>query len=366
MSDTIKKSAGAAKFNIALVACALLAVMGIALYAAEHMGAASSNLTNFAPWGLYLSCFMLFAGIGAGCLMVASAPKAFGVAGLDAGIERLMAWIGFAALLTAGVFITVDLGSPLRMWELIASPHPASPLFWDVLALPVAIVLALVYVFVGCRAQGAAGRAFRAVVFFWGVFVLCVDAWILCSQGAHEAWNTAILMPWFVVTGALCGVAVQAVACALMGGEAPALRRIMAALIAADLLMYVFDLACGSSEATTLMTTGVLAPLFWAQVVLYAVAFMVCVLPSTAKSGAMATAGVLVLVGVLCKRIALMTAGFQLPALALPNASLPYVTDALVYAPAATEMACALGFCGLAVLIVLLGARFLNLAKLSK
>lgn len=346
-----------AAFAISVIAT----VAGIAIYGLEHAGVLPSNLTNAAPWGLYLSCFMFFAGIGAGCLIAAVAPRAFGIASLDTGMERLMCWTAFAAFVTAGVFITVDLGGPLRMAGLLASPNPASPLFLDVIALPAAIVLSAAASFALPRMGRGAARTFRFVLAAWGVFVLCVDAWILCSQGAHEAWRSAILLPWFVVTGVLCGFAVQAVACALMRRPAGSLGKALAAFIVIDALLYAFDLMCATQQVAALATTGVLAPLFWGQMLLYALALVLC-LAFPGKGRALGAAGACIVAGVLLKRVALMAAGFQVPALQLPNASMPVLTDALVYAPAASEVVCAAGFAGLCAFIVLLGVRFLGCA----
>ena len=340
-------------FNIALIVSAVLAVVAVAIYLAEHAGVIGSNLSNIAPWGIYLAGFMLFAGVGAGCLIAAAAPKALGLASLDAGLERTMAWTGFAALLCAGVAITIDLGSPLRMVELLTSPNPSSPLFLDIIALPVAIVLALVYALKG---GDIGGKAFRWVVLAWGVFVLCVDAWILAFSGSHGMWSSSILLPWFVATGCLCGAAVLAVAAALTGREVPGLKRAFVALVVVDLLFYALDLA-GGGEAG-LVLTGALAPLFWCQMVLYAAALALAL---RGGNGLM-WAGVAALAGVAVKRLTLMAGGFQTNALSLPNAFNPYPDpSALVYVPAATELLCAVGLVGLCVLVALLGVKYLEL-----
>lgn len=307
---------------------------------------------EFCPWGIYLSFFMLFAGIGAGCLIMAAAPRALGLRSLDLDLGKELSWVAFASLLLAGVFITIDLGSPLRMFELLTSPHPASPLFWDVLALPVAIILSLVCTF---KPSLMEKRGWSAVVLAWGVFVLCVDAWILCSQPAHETWHASILLPWFVVTGALCGTAAEALLAVWKGRDAAPIAKAGAALVVCDALMFAFDLACSTEAARTLYLTGQLAPLSWIQMVLYLAGLVVFAIPKLRRGTTPAIGAIAVLLGVAAKRIALMSSGFQLPVFDMP--SIVESQNALVYAPAGTEIACAIGMVGLGMLIVLAGLK---------
>lgn len=354
MTNTQQRNVPVAAVVVALV----FAIIGVGFYLAEHLGFIASNLSDAAPWGIYLSFFMLFAGIGAGCLIMAAVPSALGTKALDMGLRRELSWTAFAALLVAGVFITIDLGNPLRMLELLVAPHPSSPLFWDVLALPVAIIAALAC---ALAKKLSNQRAWNVFVLVWGVFVLCVDAWILCSQPAHATWHTALLLPWFVVTGVLCGAAVEVMFAVWAKRKTASASKMAAALVLCDALLFFFDLLCGGETTRSLYLVGSLAPLFWAQMVLYAVAFVIFAVPKLHSGKLLCIASTCALLGVAAKRVALMTSGFQVPAFDLPL--IVQSSAAPVYTPAATEIVCAVGIVGLCVLVVLLGLKYIDFAE---
>ncbi|MCI8452449.1 MAG: polysulfide reductase, partial [Eggerthellaceae bacterium] len=101
-------------------------------------------------------------------------------------------------------------------------------------------------------------------------------------------------------------------------------------------------------------------------------AAVVCFVPSLRTSPLLALAGVAAILAILCKRVQLLVGGFQIPNIEWPAVMTPStVTNwqgnleqayaGMVYWPAPIEWGVALGVVALAVLIFLLGLKFLPL-----
>ena len=142
--------APAAKFggkglNVAIVVAAILTIAGLALWVFQLMGGmVYTNMRNFDSWGLYITMFMFLVGLSAGGLIISSAPRVFGVEGFG-GISKIAVWTSICCTVLAIGFVVVDLGQPLRLWELFAYSNLGSPLMWDIVVLGTYLILSIVY-----------------------------------------------------------------------------------------------------------------------------------------------------------------------------------------------------------------------------
>ncbi len=138
-----------------------------------------------------------------------------------------------------------------------------------------------------------------------------------------------------------------------------------------DLLTEAFPGASGA-EVVAMLTSGALAPFFWVEVVGCAAAAVICFTPSLRRPGLIALASALAILGILCKRVQLLVGGFQIANLDYPGAltslsvtnweaGLQGAYQGMVYWPAPIEWGVCLGVVALAVLVFLLGLKFLPL-----
>lgn len=381
---------GGKGLNIGIAVAAVVTVIGLALWGMQLVnGFMDTGMRDFAPWGLSLASFMFFVGLSVGSMALAAFPKAAG-SECFGGIAKVATWLSICSTVLAIGFVVVDLGQPLRLWELFIYSNLGSPLMWDIIVLSVYLIVSVVFLWTLLRAEKgeASAKAVRLVAGLAcaaALIVCVVDGWIFGLMPAREMWNTALLAPWFVSSALASGTALVLAASFALdkagyvsfgGAEREKLAKLMGAFVLVDLLFFVCDLvteAFGGSAIAPAMLSGQLAPFFWIQIAGYAVALAVCFAPKLRTAGLAAAAAVLVCVGIFCKRLMLIDGGFQFPAhdLATFVTSHTVTTDwgiglagayqGMMYAPTLPEIGLALGVFALGALMLLVGLKFLPL-----
>ena len=378
--------------NVAIGISAIVAAIGIALWVVQMSGGmVQTAMRNLDSWGLYITCFMFFVGLSAGGLIISSVPKAFGVKGFG-GISKVAVMTSIAATVGAIGFVVVDMGQPLRVWELFVYSNLGSPLMWDIIVLMVYLILSCVYLWAQIAAEKgkvshAALRVISVVALVCAVMVHSVTAWIFGLQQSHEMWHTALLAPWFVSSALVCGtglVICAAVALRAAGylkweqSDLVKLAKLLAVFLLVDLYFFGCDLltegfpAASGAEVVAMLVSGPLAPFFWGEVVLSVLAVVICVVPRLRTTPLMVVAGLFAIAAIFCKRVQLLVGGFQVANIDWPAVLTPYtVTDwegnmatayqGLVYWPTPLEFGVALGVVALGFLVFFLGLKLLPL-----
>ena len=401
-SATKSPKAPAAKFggkgiNIGIVVAALLTIMGLALWVMQLSGGmVQTGMRNLDSWGLYITMFMFLVGLSAGGLIISSAPRVFGVEGFG-GISKIAVWTSICCTVLAIGFVVVDLGQPLRLWELFAYSNLGSPLMWDIIVLGTYLILSIVYLWATLRFEGGKGsatslRVISAIALVCAILVHSVTAWIFGLQQGREMWHTALLGPWFVSSALVCGVAlVLVVVIALRKAGyleldqsfVVKMAKLLGVFVCVDLYFFACDLLTEGFpgghgvEVVSMLTTGPLAPFFWIEVVGCALTAIVCFTPKLRTNPLIVAAGLLAIVGIFCKRVQLLVGGFQLPNLDYAGPVSPYTvtgwesgmtaaSQGMVYFPTPLEFGVTLGVIGLGALLLLVGLKYLPLKPTEK
>ena len=383
---------GGRGMNIAIAAAAVVTAAGIGPGMFQlSQGLALTNMRNLDSWGLYITMFMFLVGLSAGGLIISSVPRAFGIAGFG-GISKIAVWTSVCCTVLAIGFVVIDLGQPLRLWELFAYSNLSSPLMWDIVVLAVYLVLSIVYLwatvrFEAGRASERSLRLISVIALVTAVLVHSVTAWIFGLQAGRAMWHTALLAPWFVSSALVCGVAlVLVVVIALRRAgymeldqaNVVKLVKMLGAFVLVDLYFFGCDLLPSAfpggsgAEVAAMLTSGPLAPFFWVEVVGCALCAVVCFVPKLRTNPLIVAASLLAIVGIFCKRVQLLVGGFQLPNLDYAGVMTPYtVTDwtagmtgayqGMVYFPTPLEFGLVLGVVGLGALMLLVGLKYLPL-----
>ena len=394
MTDSTRTSArkGGKGLTVGIGVGAVLTVVGIALWAVQLSGGmVQTGMRNMDSWGLYITMFMFFVGLSAGGLIISSIPRAFGMQGFG-GISKVAVWTSICCTVLAIGFVVVDLGQPLRVWELFAYSNLGSPLMWDIVVLFVYLILSAVYLWATLRAEAGkvsqrALRAVSVVALVCAVLVHSVTAWIFGLQQAHEFWHTALLAPWFVSSALVCGTAlVLVVAIALRRAGYLSLDqsyvvklvKMLGAFVVVDLYFFGCDLLTSGfpeaegAEIVAMLVSGPLAPFFWVEVVGCALAAVMAFVPKLRTNPLVVVASLLAIVGIFCKRVQLLVGGFQIPNLDLSTvmtsstvthweAGMAGAYQGMVYWPAPIEWGVTLGVVGLGVLLLCAGLKYLPL-----
>ena len=163
MTENVSNSSPSTSKRMLVVAgaCAVVAVLGIALWIMQLSGGMiQTGMRNFDSWGLYITSFMFFVGLSAGGLIISSIPNALGIAGFG-GISKVAIWTSICCTIAAVAFVVVDLGSPLRVWELFIYSNLSSPLMWDIIVISTYLVLSCVYLWATLRVETGKMSTFR-------------------------------------------------------------------------------------------------------------------------------------------------------------------------------------------------------------
>ena len=383
---------GGKGLTIAIAVAAIVTVAGLALWVFQLAGGmVNTNMRNLDSWGLYITMFMFLVGLSAGGLIISSAPRVFGVEGFG-GISKIAVWTSICCTVLAIGFVVVDLGQPLRLWELFAYSNLGSPLMWDIIVLGTYLILSIVYLWAMLRFEGGKGsatslRVVSAIALVCAVLVHSVTAWIFGLQQGREMWHTALLGPWFVSSALVCGVAlVLVVVIALRRAgylqldqkHVVKMLKLLGVFVLVDLYFFGCDLlteafpAASGADIVAMLTTGALAPFFWIEVLGCAATAVIAFTPKLRTNPLIVLAAVLAIVGIFCKRVQLLVGGFQIPNLDMPavvsgpgladaGAALQSAGGAMVYFPSPLEFGVMAGVVGLGALLLLLGLKFLPL-----
>ncbi|MEG1831491.1 MAG: NrfD/PsrC family molybdoenzyme membrane anchor subunit [Raoultibacter sp.] len=387
---------GGKGLTIGIIVAAIVTVCGLGLWIYQlSQGLVMTNMRNLDSWGLYITSFMFLVGLSAGGLIISSAPRVFGIKGFG-GISKIAVWTSICCTVLAIAFVIVDLGNPLRIWELFAYSNLTSPLMWDIIVLATYLIVSIVYLWATLRVEAGKGspvalRVLSAIALVTAILVHSVTAWIFGLQQAHEFWNTALLAPWFVSSALVCGVAlVLVVVIALRRAGYMELAqenvikmvKLLGVFVVVDLYFFGCDLLTAGfpggsgAEVVSMLVTGPLALFFWIEIIGCIFAAAVAFVPRLRTNPLIVVAAVLAIIGIFCKRVQLLVGGFQMPnldyagvlsgpALTGAGTSSQGLMPALVYFPAPLEFGVMLGVLGLGALLLLLGLRYLPLAPSS-
>ena len=393
MNDAKGSAASHRGLTVGIIACAVVAVIGVALWMVQLSGGMiQTGMRNLDSWGFYITLFMFFVGLSAGGLIISSIPNAFGMKGFG-DISRVAIWTSICCTCVAIGFVVVDLGGPLRLWELFVYSNLSSPLMWDIIVLSTYLILSIVYLWAYRREDAGkmphpAIRVISIIALVVAVGVHTVTAWIFSLSAAHEFWHTALMGPWFVASALDCGTAlVLIVVIALQKAGRLTIERssmvnlakMLAVFTCVDLYFFACDLLTSGfpggegANVVAMLVTGPLAPFFWTQIACMVLACVILFVPRLRTKGGVVFASALVIAGVFCKRCEILVGGFQIPNIEFADvANQMTITNwesgmslfgyqGLVYWPTPLEFGVALGVVALGGFLLLLGLKYLPL-----
>jgi molybdopterin-containing oxidoreductase family membrane subunit len=200
---------------------ALLVVIGIAfgIYRFQlAFGLGITGMSRDVSWGFYIAQFTFLVGVAAGGVMVVTPYylhnyKAFGK------ITILGEFLAISAITMCLLFITVDLGQPMRMLNVLLYPTPNSVLFWDMIVLNGYLFLNIV---IGWNVLEAERNDvhypgwLKPLIYIsipWAVGIHTVTAYLYCGLPGRGFWLTAILAPRFLASAFAAGPALLILLC---------------------------------------------------------------------------------------------------------------------------------------------------------
>jgi Ni/Fe-hydrogenase subunit HybB-like protein len=354
---------------------ALLVLVGIgfgAYMTQLGFGLGITGMSRDVSWGFYIAQFTFLVGVAAGGVMVVLPYylhnyKAF------AKVTILGEFLAIAAITMCLLFILVDLGQPMRMFNVLLYPTPNSVLFWDMIVLNGYLFLNIV---IGWNVLEAERNNvhypmwLKPLIYIsipWAVGIHTVTAYLYCGLPGRGFWLTAILAPRFLSSAFAAGPALLILLCMIIRKITnfdPGKEQIqsLAKIVAYAICLNVFFFLCEVfvvfySQIPEhmdhlkylffgLQGKGSLVPWMWTSMALMVVGIILLVNPVTRKNeNVLAIACVTVFAGTwIDKGLGMISGGF------VPS-PLHHVTE---YAPTFPEILITLGVYGAGFLVLTL------------
>lgn len=352
---------------------ALLVVIGIGflVYLKQlDFGLGITGMSRDVTWGFYIANFTFLVGVAAGGVMVVLPYylhdyKAFG------RITILGEFLAIAALVMCILFVLVDLGQPMRVFNTLLYPSPNSVLFFDIIVLQGYLFINLVVgwnVLEAERNQTHYQAWLKPIIYLsipWAVSIHTVTAFLYAGLPGRHFWLTAVMAPRFLSSAFAAGPALLILLCLFVRRVSnfdPGREQIqsLAKIVAYAICINVFFFLCEVFTAfysnipshmdhikylfVGLHGHGSLVPFMWTAYSLMLIAIVLLVNPITRKNeGVLAVACVATFVGTwIDKGLGMISGGF------VPN-PMHHVNE---YAPSIPEITITLGVYGIGALIL--------------
>ena len=206
-----------------LFLCALVVIMMLGVYAYSvqaSLGLSATNMSDIVSWGFYIANFTFLVGVAAAAVMLILPAYIF----KDKDLHKVVIigeGVANGALVMCLLFITADLGGPLRLWHLIPGiglfNWPSSLLTWDIivlngyLALNMLVPAYILYCQYNNREPDEKKyRPFVFVSIFWAFAIHLVTAFLYEGLPARAFWNNPLMGPRFLASAFAAGPALIA------------------------------------------------------------------------------------------------------------------------------------------------------------
>jgi Ni/Fe-hydrogenase subunit HybB-like protein len=342
----------------------LLAVIGAGflIYLWQlNVGLRITGMSRDASWGFYIANFTFLVGVAAGGVMVVLPYylhdyKAFGK------VTILGEFLAIASVIMCMTFIIVDLGQPMRIFNVFLYPTPNSVLFWDTVVLSGYLLLNIVIgwnVLEAERNNVHYQQWLKPLIYIsipWAISIHTVTAYLYCGLPGRGFWLTAILAPRFLSSAFASGPALLVLLCLIIRRVSnfdPGREQIqsLAKIVAYAICVNVFFFLCEVFVVfysqipehmdhfkylfVGLHGKGAYVPWMWASLILMVIGIILTVNPITRKNeGVLAVACVVIFFGTwIDKGLGMISGGFT------PN-PLHHINE---YIPTLPEITIALG-----------------------
>ncbi|MBF0381635.1 MAG: polysulfide reductase NrfD [Magnetococcales bacterium] len=203
----------------------MLSLIAIVVYGAmaygqqARYGLSVTGLSDQITWGLYIGNFTFFVGVAAAAVILVI-PAYLLHRNQMRRVTILGESLAVAAVIVAMLFVTADLGQPLRFWHALPLlgklNFPTSILAWDIVVLALYLLVNLIILWYllynkFCHKSPVVKRYFPVIVvaIILGLSIHTVTAFMLSGNPSRPFWHTAILAPRFIASAFAAGAALM-------------------------------------------------------------------------------------------------------------------------------------------------------------
>lgn len=295
----------------------------------------ATNVSDEAPWGVYIAAFLLFEALCVGSLFFGAWLK-----------NRFMVGLGVAAACATGLSIGFDLGSPLVMWRLLLTPNLSAPMILDVWFLGASVIFGLVLWFALSTGREKLADVSAVLTQIAAVLLPLGTAWLFTTLPGMPGWESSLEIAMFIVQAAAVGLAI---ACVQKKDWSKAAAGALLVLLAVNVAEAGHTFYSGEELSSEVMLFGKFAPIYWLALIIGVVVPMVLLI----KGGSQKAAMILTVAGVAVSKYLYIVKGNLFPyhnwhgKVTLPFEAAVDGHTMLVYTPAPVEWVICLGAAGL-------------------
>jgi molybdopterin-containing oxidoreductase family membrane subunit len=203
------------KYHLWMLFLTLFVLVGINAWCKQFVqGLATTGMTDQVSWGLYIANFTFLVGMAAAAVMLVVPVYIY----RNKELHHLVIFgelLAVASIIMCLLFITADLGRPLRFHHLLMRFNfPDSVLTWDVIALNGYLLLNMhicgYLIYCAYRKREPSAVFYLPFVFVaigWAISIHTVTAFLYVGLGARPFWNSAIIAPRFLASAFAAGPA---------------------------------------------------------------------------------------------------------------------------------------------------------------
>jgi Ni/Fe-hydrogenase subunit HybB-like protein len=313
--------------------------IGFVFYLGQlQFGLGITGMSRDVSWGFYIANFTYLVGVAAGGVMVVL-PFYLHNYKAYSKVTILGEFLAIAAVIMCLMFVLVDLGQPMRIFNVWIYPTFHSVLFYDTIVLNGYLFLNII---VGWNVLEAERngvhyqrwlKPFIYISIPWAVSIHTVTAYLYSGLPGRGFWLTAIMAPRFLASAFAAGPAVLILLCLFIRNTTnfdPGKEQIqsLGKTVAYAICVNVFFMLCevfvafysqipGEMEHIKYLFLGIdghiaLVPWMWASIIMMVLGIILTVTPSTRKNeGTLAAACVLIIIGTwIDKGMGLISGGF--------------------------------------------------------
>jgi [DsrC]-trisulfide reductase subunit P len=203
---------------------ALLTVITVAFGFYLHQlsyGLGLTGMSRDVSWGLYIGQFTFMVGVAASAVMVVL-PYYLHNHKEFARMTILGEFLAVASVTMCMLFVMIDMGKPMRLFNIFLYPQFHSVMFWDVVSLSGYFVLNITITLVTLHAEQQDVHPpgwIKPVVLLsipWAISIHTVTGFLYAGLPGRLAWRTAIMAPRFLASAFAAGPALLILLCFLL------------------------------------------------------------------------------------------------------------------------------------------------------
>jgi molybdopterin-containing oxidoreductase family membrane subunit len=302
-------------YHLWMTVLTVLVVSGILAYARQlRLGLIVTNMRDQVSWAFYIGNFTFLVGVAAAAVLLVIPAYVYHWKPMRE-IAIFGELLAVSAIIMCLLFVTVDIGQPLRALELIPGIGtlniPQSLLGWDVLVLNGYLILNLVivlhFLYSAYHKQPYRTGLVVPLLLFSipaAVSIHTVTAFVYAGMAARPFWNASILAPRFLASAFCSGPAILLILFQILSRTTKIKIKDEAIWKIAELMAYAMfiNLFLFGAEIfkeyysdthhlihTRYLYSGVhghdaLVPFAWASIICSVVAFVLFLIPATRRN----------------------------------------------------------------------------------